>query len=446
MKIPFTQRPWHPHEEKKEIREEVAMAREEDTKVLQVLHPVCCGLDVHKKTVTACLIVQTAAGERVEQCEFVTFTRELAALKEWLLKNECPVVAMESTGVYWRPVFNVLEESVQVILVNARHIKHMPGRKTDMSDSKWLAGLLRHGLVRGSFIPDKEVRQWRDWCRQRKTLVDSLGDYKRRVHKMLEMANIKIDTVLSDLFGVTGRKLIQLLLHEGPITLDDVKDCLRGSLAGKNKKQKALELHDAIQGFFGDHEREVLQPFLRIIGTLEHEIALIDERLNRLLAPYNDLVERIDAVPGIADVAAGAILAEVGPDLKTFPTVEAFSSWCGLCPGNHESAGKRMSGRSPVHNKMIKTILIQVAWAAIKTKDCYYRDKYFRLRARLGPKKAIVAIAHRIAKALFHIIKHGAAFKDLGKDYLSLLHAQRRYAYLCREAKVIGFELVPIAV
>jgi transposase len=315
-----------------------------------------------------------------------------------------------------------------------------------MSDAKWLAGLLRHGLVRGSFIPPEEVRQWRDWCRQRKTLVDTLGDYKRRVHKMLEMANIKIDSVLCDLFGATGRNLIQLLVQGGPITLGEVEACLRGSLARKDSKEKAVQLHDAIQGSFGDHQREVLKPLLRIIGTLENEIALSEVRLERLLAPYHDLIKRMMAVPGIAYVAAWAILAEIGPSLEAFRAVEAFCAWCGLCPGNHESAGKRMSGRSPVHGKMIKTILIEVAWAATKCKDSYYRDKYFRLKARLGPKKAIVAIAHRIAKALFFIIKHGQEFTNLGKEYLSLLHAQRRYEYLRREAKVIGYNLVPIAV
>lgn len=421
------------------------MARKEDTRVLQVLHPICCGLDVHKEKITCCLIAETATGERVEHREFGAFTVELRALKEWLLDNECPIVAMESTGVYWRPVFNVLEDSVQVILVNARHIKHVPGRKTDISDSKWLAGLLRHGLVRGSFIPPKEVRQWRDWCRQRKVFVRSLGDYKRRVHRMLEMANIKIDSVLSDLFGATGRNLIQLLLREEPITLNDVRQCLRGPLAGKKQqKQKTLELYDAIEGYFGSHERDLLQRFLGVIELLEREIASIDERLSTLLAQYNDLLERLDAVPGIDMVAAAAILAEAGTDLKTFPTMQSFTSWCGVCPGNHESAGKRMSGRNPVHKKTIKSLLIEVAWAAIKKKDAYYRDKYYRMKARLGAKRAILAIAHRIAKALFHIIKNGATYKELGKDYLSLLHAEKRLLYLSREAKLIGYELTPI--
>lgn len=422
------------------------MVRNKDTRIVDVLHPICCGLDVHKKTVTACLIAQTPAGERIEQCEFATFTDDLRALRKWLLDNECPVVAIESTGVYWRPVFNVLEGSVQVILVNARHTKHMPGRKTDMSDSKWLAGLLRHGLVRGSFIPEEAIREWRDWTRQRKTLVDTVGDYKRRVHKMLEMANIKIGSVLSDVFGVTGRNLIHLLMNGGPITLTDVQECLRGSLARKDREQKTWELYDAIRGFFGDHHREVLKPFLRIIGALENEIALIEERLQRLLAPHQDLIRRMVAIPGIAYVAAYAIIAEVGPSLEGFPTIEAFCSWCGLCPGNHESAGKRQSARSPVRGKMIKTIFIEVAWAPTKCKRSYYRAKYFSLKARLGPKKAIVAVAHRIAKALFHIMKHGAEFKDLGQDYLSLLHTQARYRYLCREAEVIGYELVPIGV
>jgi len=420
------------------------MAKKEDSRVLEVLHPICCGLDVHKESVTACLISRTATGERVERRKFGTFTRELRILKEWLLDNECPVVAIESTGVYWRPVFNVLEGFVQVILVNARHTKHLPGRKTDMADSKWLTGLLRHGLVRGSFIPRKEVRQWRDWCRLRKSLVNDLGNYKRRLHKMLEMANIKIDTVLSDLFGVTGRNLLGLLLKDAPINLGDVEECLRGSLAGKDKKRKALALYDAIQGYFTAHERELLQPPLTMISTLENQIDQIDQRLRGLFEQYSDLTQRLDEVPGIAEVNAWAILAEVGTDLAAFRTIEAFSSWCGVSPGNHESAGKRKSARSPVRKKMIKTVLIEVAWAAIKRKDSYYRDKYFRLKARLGPKKAIVAVAHRITKALFHIIKHGAVFKDLGKDYLSLFHVERRYAYLCREAKVIGYQLVPV--
>jgi transposase len=448
MKIPFRRKPWHPQEKNKQIEWEVAMARREDSKIVQVLHPICCGLDVHKDSVTACLIAVTPAGERIEQREFRTFTRDLRALKEWLLENECPVVAMESTGVYWRPVFNVLEGTVQVILVNARHTKHLPGRKTDMSDSKWLAGLLRHGLVRGSLIPDEQMRQWRDWCRERRMLVDTVGDFKRRVHKLLEMANIKVGSVLSDIFGATGQNLIRLLLSNKPITLSDVQECLRGSLAGKkDREQKTWELYDAIQGFFGDHQREVLKPLLRMIDALEKEIALIEQRLQQLLEPYHDVIERMMAVPGIANVSAWAIIAEVGPSLEAFDTSAAFCSWCGVTPGNNESAGKRKSGRSPVKAKMIKTVLLEVAWAAIKCKESYYRDKYFRLKARLGStKKAIVAVAHRIAKALFHIMKHGAQFKDLGKDYLSLLHLDRRYAYLCREAEVIGYKLVPITV
>jgi transposase len=419
------------------------MARREDTKVLEVLHPVCCGLDVHKKSISACLIAQTHAGERVEQRDFGTFTDNLRALRDWLLENECPVVAIESTGVYWRSVINVLEGSVRVMLVNARHTKHMPGRKTDMSDAKWLAGLLRHGLVRASFIPPEEIRRWRDWCRQRKNHVESLGDYKRRVHMVLEMANVKIDSVVSDLFGATGRNLIRLLMDGGPLSVGDVEDCLRGKLRGKQRKEKGEELYDAIQGFFGDHQREILNPLLRVIGCLENEIALIEARLKGLFAPYHDLVERMIAVPGIAHVAAWAILAEIGPTLEAFRAIEAFCAWCGLCPGNHESGGKRLSGKSPVRRSMIRTILIEVAWAAIKTKESYYRAKYFRLKSRLGAKKAIVAVAHRIAQALFHIVKNGAQYKELGGDYLALLHAESRYQYLSREAKVLGYKLVP---
>jgi transposase len=422
------------------------MASKEDTTIIRVLHPSCCGLDVHKEKITACLIVQGEDNtERVEQREFGTFTRELETLKQWLVDNDCPVVVVESTGVYWIPVFRVLGESVQVVLVNARNTKHLPGKKTDMSDSKWLAGLLRHGLLRGSFIAPREVQQWRDWCRTRKSLVENVSDYKRRTHKHFEMAGIKIDSVITDLFGATGRNLIGLLLTGEQITLFDVQACLKGRLAGKEKKQKAAQLYDAIQGFFGDHEREILKMFIRIIRVLEAEIAMIDKRLAELLAPHHDLIERMIEVPGISYVAAFAILAEIGPNLDVFRAVEAFCAWCGLCPGNNESAGKRMSGRSPVHGKLIKTIFIQAAWAAIKCKDSYYRDKYYRIRGRMGPKKAIVAIAHRIAKAVFHVIKYGEKFKDLGKDYLCALHTERKYDYLRREAKLIGYKLVPEA-
>ena len=360
-------------------------------------------------------------------------------MRSWLLEHDCPIVAMESTGVYWRSVHNVLEGYMEVILVNARHIKNVPGRKTDISDSKWLAGLLRHGLLRGSFIPPREVRDWRDLTRLRRTYVESLGDYKRRVHKLFESANIKIDSVVSDLFGMTGRNLMKLL-SEGPtvISMENVQACLRGKLKGKRE-----ELFASIQGFFRDHHCYLLSSLLRTIDGLEREIEAINDRLRKVMISREPLLEKIMEVAGISEISARAILAEIGPTMDPFRTSASLCSWAGLCPGNNESAGKRYSGRSPVRKHHLKTIMIEVAWAAIKVNGSYYRDKYYRLKARRGAKKAIVAIAHRLLKAVYYIIRDGVSFRDLGEQFLdqrsSVASKVRR---LTEQAQALGYKLV----
>jgi transposase len=418
------------------------MTTNKDSKILSVIHPVCCGLDVHKKVIVATLILTDELGKDVSHTkEFGTFTDELERLRDWLLEHKCPVVAMESTGVYWRCVHNVLEEHFEVILVNARHVKNVPGRKTDIEDSKWLAGLLRHGLLRGSFIPPKEIRQWRELSRVRRKNRDTLSDYKRRVHKLFESANIKIDSVISDLFGVTGRNLITLLMTDcGEISVEDIERCAKGTL-----RKKVTELQRSIQGFFEEHHRFQLISLMHIIATLEQENESIDNRMRELMQAHNDLIRRMDEVPGINELSAQYILSELGPELDTFANAAALASWAGLCPGNNESAGKRRSGRSPVKKHHLKTIMIEVAWAAVKKKGTYYRDKYWRLRYRLGPKKAIVAIAHRIIKALFFIIKKDEEYRELGDQYLALRSKKNKMTKIRREAKELGFNLVPIA-
>jgi len=415
------------------------MTKKLDTTFIQVVHPVCCGLDVHKKKVSACLITIDEHGqEQYEIQEFGTFTNDLLEMKEWLTDNDCPIIAMESTGVYWRPVHNVLEGYMEVILVNARHIKNVPGRKTDISDSKWLAGLLRHGLLRGSFIPPKEIRQWRELTRLRRTYTESLADYKRRIHKLFETANIKIDSVVSDLFGVTGRNLISLLCNERELSLANIEKSAKRGL-----KAKSEELHRSIQGFFEDHHRFQLIGIMEIIESFEKKITEITERLDNLTSGHQDLLDRLDEIPGIDKKSAQSIVSEIGVTLDDFICMAALASWAGLCPGNNESAGKRKSGRTSVRSHPFKTILIEVAWAAVKKKGSYYRAKYFKLKARRGPKKAIVAIAHRISKAIFNIIKHGDTFKDLGEDYLSAQTRQRTINNLKQKAKQLGYELVP---
>jgi len=417
----------------------ITMTEKIDSTFIQIIHPVCCGLDVHKDKISACLLTVGKNGEEVHELrEFGTFTEELYDMEKWLVDNKCPVVAMESTGVYWRPIHNVIENSMQVLLVNARHIKNVPGRKTDLSDSKWLAGLLRHGLLKGSFIPPDHIREIRELARLIKVYTESAADYKRRIHKLFITSNIKIDSVVSDLFGKTGRNLMDLLCKKSDITIEDIEANAKGSL-----KSKAKELHASIQGFFKEHHRFQLIGMLKTILTFEDQIAQLNKRVTHLTQEHEDLLNRLDAIPGIDKKSAQAIIGEVGITLEEFACVAAFASWAGLCPGNNESAGKRKSGRSPVRNHPLKTLLVQIAWAAIKTKGSYYKAKYYKLKAKRGAKKAIVAIAHRIGKAIYNIIKNGDTYRDLGEDFLTGSEKQRAIYNLKKKADLLGFDVVP---
>lgn len=416
------------------------MTRQQDNAAIAIIHPVCCGLDVHKGKISACLMALDEQGQEVSEIkEFATFTDELIKLREWLEENDCPIVAMESTGVYWRPVHNVLEHHLQVILVNARHIKNVPGRKTDIADSRWLASLLKHGLLRGSFIPSKDIRQWRELTRQRRKVTESLSDYKKRVHKLFETANIKIASVVSDLFGKTGRRLIEQLCDESAISFSEqtIADIACGRL-----RMKAAELYRSIQGYFEEHHRFQLCSLMRIITILESEIGIISDRLHHLMEAHDDLLGRLTAIPGVGTRSAQIIISEVGYRLDSFADAASFASWAGLCPGNNESAGKRRSGKTGVQKHPFKTIMVEVAWAAVKTKGSYFKDKYYRLKSRRGAKKAIVAIAHRLAKTIFHIIKYAEQYRELGEDYL---RSRKRggLSKLKQQAKALGYQLVP---
>ena len=329
------------------------MTQQKYIKSVSIVHPVCCGLDVHKKIILACLIDQRQNETVIEIKEFSTFTRDIQSLKNWLLAHECPVVAMESTGVYWRPVHNILEDCVQVVLVNARHYKNVPGRKTDVSDSQWLTELLQHGLLRGSFIPDSEVRQWRELVTMRNHFVATESDYRRPIQKVFETANVKIDSVVSDLFGVSGRNLIDLILTvptEG-ITLENVQECLRGRLTPKGE-----ELFIAIQGFVTDHHRFLLSKYLDVVDSSRRSVLDIENKIREVMKPHQEVLDRLQEVPGISEVAAAGVLARLGPNLDVFPNSAALCSWAGMCPGNNESAGKRHSGHSPVYKKAMSCV------------------------------------------------------------------------------------------
>lgn len=417
-------------------------SRGKHSSIVSVVHEICCGLDVHKKTITACLVRSDPLdGERCELLEFGTFTDDLIKLRDWLLDRECPIVAMESTGSYWTPVHNVLEGYFRVVLVNARHMRNVPGRKTDISDSRWLAGLLRHGLIKGAFIPPKYQRQWRDLTRMRKNYVLTVGDFKRRVHKLFQQANIKIDSVLTDLFGSTGRNLMKLLVSkQSTPTLPEVEDCLRGSL-----REKAQELHRSVKGFFEEHHRYLLVLLLETIEKLEKQIEDLEVRVSQVQRTSDRQIDRLKEIPGVSEVSAHALLAELGPTLDAFASPTALCSWCGLCPGNNQSGGKRFSGKIRVKKHHLKTIMVEIAWPAIKTKGSYYKAKYYALKSRLGPKKAIIAVAHRILKAIYYVIKHGVRFKDLGEAYLLERNRASRIRYLSKQAALLGFKLRSIA-
>jgi len=271
------------------------MTRVDDSRIIRIVHPICCGLDVHKESVSACVIFPDDKGEEQYDVKvFGTFTDDLMRLRDWLAEHNCPVVAMESTGVYWRPVHNVLEDSVDVVLANARDMHNVSGRKTDIGDSKWIAGLLRHGLLKSSFIPPQDVRQWRDLTRLRKKYVHTVGDYRKRTHKLFESANIKIDSVVSDLFGVTGRNLMQLLVLDRKLTLSDIQTSVRGKLKGKE-----AELFRSIQGFFTDHHRFVLKTILETITLLEAQIEALDQEIRRVMKGHEPLLDRMKKAPGI---------------------------------------------------------------------------------------------------------------------------------------------------
>jgi len=418
------------------------MKKSNSNTMVEIIYPICCGIDVHKKRVVACLIGFDSNGKKTEDVrEFSSFTDDLYHLRDWLLENDCPIVAMESTGIYWRPVHNILEKCMVIILVNARHYKNVPGRKTDVCDSKWLAGLLQVGLLKGSFIPRGEVRQWRELTQLRRKMVNTPSDHKRRVHKVFETANIKIDSVVSDLFGLTGRNLMDCLCQSGEITLKEVEKCAKGSLQSKTK-----ELYRSIQGFFTDHHKFLLQSLLRVIDRLEIEIATLTTRIKLVMKDQKELTSRLDEVPGINETSAHAILGVLGDDLSSFKNEDTLSSWSGLSPGNNESAGKRKSGKSSVRKHPLKEIMIEVAWAAIKKKGSYYKSKYYKLKARRGPKRAITAIAHMILKGIYFIIKEGASYKELGENYLNKKTRSVKLHFLKLQAKSLGFELKPIEV
>jgi transposase len=405
---------------------------------MEVVYACCAGLDVHKATVVACVRVPgPRPGERRGETKtFATTTGGLAELGDWLRGHGVTEVAMESTGVYWRPVYAGLETRVRVMLVNARHVKMVPGRKTDVRDCEWLAQLLECGLLRASFVPPRAVRDLRDLTRLRKALIRERGHHVKRIEKTLELAQIKLGCVVTDLMGKTGRAILPAL-STGIDDPDQLADYAQGLL-----RKKRAALREALAGRLTPHYAFLLQQHLALIDTLDAHIATLDARIDEAMRPFADAAALVQTMPGVAIRAAQAILAETGMDMVAFPRSAHFASWARLCPGNHESAGKRQPVSTGQGATWLRATRQESAWAAIRTKKSYYRALYHRLKGRGGAKKAVVAVQHAMLIALWPMLKHRVPHADLGADYFDRRNTERARRHHVRRLERLGYNVV----
>lgn len=375
---------------------------------MDLVYSHVCGLDVHKKNVVACII--TPEGKEIRT--FSTMTDDLIALKEFIKAKGCSVVAMESTGSYWKPIYNLLElESIKILLVNAKHIKNVPGRKTDVKDAEWIASLLQHGLLQGSFVPDREQRELRELVRYRKSLIEEKSRELNRIQKVLEGANIKLSSVVSDINGASSRSILEAIINgeENPETLAELS---QGKL-----KNKMDELKRALKGLINHHQRMLLEIQLRHIDYLDEEIAKLDEEIKNRMLPFEKDLALLDTIPGVGRRTAEQIIAEIGTNMEQFPSAAHLCSWAGLCPGHNESAGKQKSARTRKGNQKLRSSLIEAARAASRAKDTYLSSQYHRIAARRGANRAAVAVAHSILIIVYHILKRKQPYIELGPTY-----------------------------
>jgi transposase len=401
---------------------------------MQTLVERGCGLDVHQATVVACLLIVLKNGRVQRQVRtFGTTTRELMGLREWLLSESCTHVAMESTGVYWKPIYAILEGAFEIVVANAQHVKKVPGRKTDVKDAEWIADLLCHGLLRPSFVPPSPIRELRDLTRYRRKLVESRTAERNRLLKLLETANIKLASVATDVFGVSGLLMLHALV-EGKATAQEMAE-----LAKKQLRKKIPELELALEGKVEEHHRFLLRVQLRRLRTVEEDLGILEQRIQEKLKPYAAQFTLLQEIPSIDETLAAAIIAELGVDMGVFESVSQLSSWAGVCPGNNESAGKRRSSRIPKGNVYLKTALVEAANSAAKAKGTYLRDKFYRLKARRGYKRAAVAVGHKILVAIYHMLSHQVCYNELGDVYLDNLNKHHVTRNLVNRLERLGY-------
>lgn len=403
---------------------------------MRVVHPVCCGIDVHAKMLVACLILSN--GEKKTRT-FSTMTAELLQLRDWLLAAHCTHVAIESTGVYWKPVFNILEDALTVILINPEHAHALRGRKTDVKDAEWLADLLRHGLLKPSFIPPPVIRELRELTRYRESVVREQASVANRIQKLLESGNIKLGQVASDALGASGRAIVKALAH-GETDARKLSALARGKL-----KEKSLSLEQALQGRLTVNQRFVLGELLDRWEQLEAAEARVSREIDKYVQANPKLArarELLDSIPGIGPRVAEVIIAEMGIEMAlVFADAAHLASWAGICPGNKATGGKRLSGRTRKGNTYLRAALVQAAWGASLKRNCYLSSQFHRLVKRLGRKKALVAVAHSLLVIIFHVLQNDQTYTELGGDYFDLHHVEQQREYYLRRLQMLGLKV-----
>jgi transposase len=401
---------------------------------MEILYPRCAGLDVHKDSVVA--RVRCVSAPPVDETRsFATTTAALIELQEWLSSYAVTHVAMEATGVYWKPVWHLLEEHFELVLANAQHIKNVPGRKTDVNDAAWIADLLAHGLIRSSFVPPLPIQELRDLTRTRKQLVREISQHTLRIQKTLEDANLKLSSVLSSVIGASGRAILQALIA-GETDPERLAELAQGT--ARNKRAALIE---ALHGRITAHHRRLIKLHLDLIAALEAALAELDRDVGKLLAPIRTSARLLTTMPGVSELTAQVVLAEIGADMARFPTPAHLLSWATMCPRNDESAGKRRSTRTRKGSPWLKTALVTAAWAAVRVKNSYLQAQFLRLRARRGAKKAILAVAASMLTAIWHMLKDGVEYRDLGADHFSRRDRSKAILRLVRRLNDLGCDV-----
>lgn len=410
---------------------------------MEKVYDKCCGIDVHKKLIVACL----RKGNKQEIRDFGATTRELLELADWLKEGGCEMVAMESTASYWKPLYNILESSdLNAMVVNARHMKAVPGRKTDVKDAEWIADLLQHGLLQASYIPAKDQRELRELVRYRKSLVGERGRELNRLQKMLEGANIKLSGTVSDINGKSARSILEYLITGASIDSDKYDEMYEKKVIAHNLKASKEQIIDDLNGVMTPLQRRMMKELLGHLDELNIHIKNLDDEIDNFMKPEEKQAAAvIEDVTGIGHTSAQAIVSVIGTDMSRFPTDAHMASWAGLCPGNNESAGKRKSGKTRKGNALLRSTLVTCAHAATRNKSSYFYAQFTRISAHRGKKRAYVAVAHSMLVAIYHILKDGVVFKDLGADYYNQFNKERKINAYLKKLKALGWEAPVVA-